>query len=280
MGKSIPEITLNDGITLPVIGLGTYKLKGNEGAISIQSAIDIGYRLIDSAYNYENEGTVGEAVRRSSVPREELRITSKLPGRYQSYDKAVTTIQESLYRANLDYYDLYLIHWPNPKQDTYVEAWQALIDAKKSGLIRSIGVCNFLPEHIERLEKETGVMPSINQIELHPFFNQAEQRKWHDKNNIATESWSPFTRGMKDLNIDTIQTIAEHHNKTISQVILRWHYQLGAIAIPKSASPVRQLENISIFDFSLDDTEMSMISGLTRPDGRINNQDPAIYEEF
>lgn len=280
MGKSIPEITLNDGITLPVIGLGTYKLKGNEGAISIQSAIDIGYRLIDSAYNYENEGTVGEAVRRSSVPREELRITSKLPGRYQSYDKAVTTIQESLYRANLDYYDLYLIHWPNPKQDTYVEAWQALIDAKKSGLIRSIGVCNFLPEHIERLEKETGVKPSINQIELHPFFNQAEQRKWHDKNNIATESWSPFTRGMKDLNIDTIQTIAEHHNKTISQVILRWHYQLGAIAIPKSASPVRQLENISIFDFSLDDTEMSMISGLTRPDGRINNQDPAIYEEF
>ncbi|MFJ7726676.1 aldo/keto reductase [Neobacillus sp. NPDC097160] len=280
MGKSIPEITLNDGITLPVIGLGTYKLKGNEGANSIQSAIDIGYRLIDSAYNYENEGTVGEAVRRSSVPREELRITSKLPGRYQSYDKAVTTIQESLYRANLDYYDLYLIHWPNPKQDTYVEAWQALIDAKKSGLIRSIGVCNFLPEHIERLEKETGVKPSINQIELHPFFNQAEQRRWHDENNIATESWSPFTRGMKDINIDTIQTIAEHHNKTISQVILRWHYQLGAIAIPKSASPERQHENLSIFDFSLDDTEMSMISGLTRPDGRINNQDPATYEEF
>ena len=157
----------------------------------------MGYRLIDSAYNYENEGTVGEAVRRSSVPREELRITSKLPGRYQTYDKAVTTIQESLYRANLDYYDLYLIHWPIPKQDTYVEAWQALIDAKKWGLIRSIGVCNFLPEHIERLEKETGVKPSVNQIELHPFFNQAEQRKYHEEHNIATESWSPFTRAIK-----------------------------------------------------------------------------------
>jgi len=280
MGKSIPEITLNDGLTLPVIGLGTYTLKGNEGANAIQNAIDMGYRLIDSAYNYENEGTVGEAVRRSSVPREQLRITSKLPGRYQAYDKAVYTIQESLYRANLDYYDVYLIHWPNPKQDTYVEAWQALIDAKKWGLIRSIGVCNFLPEHIERLEKETGVKPSMNQIELHPFFNQAEQRKWHEENNIVTESWSPLTRGLKDLHSDNIQQIADRHNKSISQVILRWHYQLGAISIPKSASPVRQLENISIFDFSLDDTEMSIISGFTRPDGRINNQDPATYEEF
>lgn len=280
MSNSIPEITLNDGLTLPVIGLGTYKLKGNEGASSIQNALEIGYRLLDSAYNYENEGTVGEAIRRSSVPRSDLRITSKLPGRYQEYDKAVTAIQESLYRANMDYYDLYLIHWPNPKQDKYVEAWQALIDAKKWGLIRSIGVCNFLPEHLERLEKETGVLPSINQIELHPFFNQAEQRKYHEEKNIATQSWSPFTRGFKDLQIDTLQTIAEHHNKTIPQVVLRWHYQLGAISIPKSESPKRQLENISIFDFELDEAEMTMISQLSLPDGRIANQDPAVYEEF
>ncbi|MBT2659119.1 aldo/keto reductase [Bacillus sp. ISL-18] len=280
MGKSIPEITLNDGLTLPVIGLGTYKLKGNEGVKSILSAIDTGYRLIDSAYNYENEGTIGEAVRRSSVPREELKITSKLPGRYQTYDMAVTTIQESLYRANLDYYDVYLIHWPNPKQDTYVEAWQALIDAKKSGLIRSIGVCNFLPEHLERLEKETGVKPSMNQIELHPFFNQSSQRNWHKENNIVTESWSPLARANEVLQNNTLQQIAEHHQKSISQIILRWHYQLGAISIPKSASPQRQLENISIFDFTLNDTEMNLISGLTRQDGRINNQDPATYEEF
>ncbi len=135
MGNSIPQVTLNDEVTLPVIGLGTYTLKGTEGVNAIVGAIDIGYRLIDTAYNYENEGTVGEAVKRTGVPREELRITSKLPGRYQAYDKAVTTIQESLYRANLDYFDLYLIHWPNPKQDKYVEAWQALIDAKKNGVL-------------------------------------------------------------------------------------------------------------------------------------------------
>lgn len=280
MAISIPEATLNDGLTLPVIGLGTYGLKGNEGANAIKNAIDIGYRLIDSAYNYENEGTVGEAVRRSSIPREDLLIASKLPGRYQSYDQAVITIEESLYRANLDYYDLYLIHWPNPKQGLYVEAWQALIDAKKKGLIRSIGVCNFLPEHLERLEKETGVRPSVNQIELHPFFNQEQQRKWHEENNIKTESWSPLARANDVLQNDMIKMIADRHNKSVSQVILRWHYQLGAISIPKSGSSVRQLENISIFDFSLDETEMSMISGLTRPEGRLKNQDPAVYEEF
>ncbi|WP_099156945.1 aldo/keto reductase [Virgibacillus ndiopensis] len=280
MSLSIPEITLNDGLTLPVIGFGTYRLNGNPGVNAINSAIDLGYRLIDTAYNYENEGTVGEAVRRSSIPRDQLRITSKLPGRYQEYDKAVTTIQESLYRANLDYYDLYLIHWPNPKQDNYVEAWQALIDAKKWGLIRSIGVCNFLPEHIDRLNKETGVKPSINQIELHPYFNQEEQRKWHEENNITTESWSPLVRANEVLQNETLRNIARDHNKTISQVILRWHYQLGTIPIPKSSSPKRQLENISIFNFSLNETELSTIAELTRPDGRMKNQDPAIYEEF
>ncbi|MBS4219934.1 aldo/keto reductase [Bacillus sp. FJAT-49711] len=280
MSISIPEITLNDGFSLPVIGLGTYSLRGNAGANSIKHAIDIGYRLIDSAYNYENEGTVGEAVRRSSTPRDQLIITSKLPGRYHSYEKAVLAIQESLYRANLDYYDLYLIHWPNPKQDQYVEAWQALIDAQKWGLIRSIGVSNFLPEHLERLEKETGVLPSVNQIELHPFFNQEQQRKWHAENHIATESWSPLARANAIQENETIKKIAEQHNKSVSQIVLRWHYQLGAISIPKSGSPSRQLENISIFDFSLDENEMNMIAELTQPDGRMNNQDPAQYEEF
>ncbi|SHG28789.1 aldo/keto reductase [Ornithinibacillus halophilus] len=280
MSKIVPEVTLNDGLTVPVIGLGTYKLRGFTGVHSIQSAIDGGYRLLDSAYNYENEGTVGEAVRRSSVPRSELRITSKLPGRYHDYDNAVNAIEESLYRANLDYYDIYLIHWPNPKQEKYVEAWQALIDAKKWGLIRSIGVSNFLPEHIERLEKETGVLPSMNQIELHPYFNQEEQVKWHHEKRIQTESWSPLYRSNEIMLNPMIQEIAKNHSKTPAQVILRWHYQLGSIPIPKSSSTERQTENISIFDFALEDHEMKSISDLTRADGRMRNQDPAVYEEF
>lgn len=280
MSKLVPEITLNDGLNVPVIGFGTYGLNGNEGAVAIESAIDVGYRLIDTAYNYENEGTVGEAVRRSTIPREDLRITSKLPGRYHEYSKAIPTIQESLYRANLDYYDLYLIHWPNPKQDVYLEAWQALIEAQKWGLVRSIGVCNFLPEHIERLEKETGVKPSMNQIELHPHFNQADMRRWHKENNVITESWSPLARADEILTNEAIEKIATQHNKTPSQVILRWHHQLGAIPIPKSASKNRQIENISIFDFSLSEEEMHIMNEFTRPDGRRKDQDPAVYEEF
>ncbi|RIW28927.1 aldo/keto reductase [Bacillus salacetis] len=280
MSIQVPEITLNDGNRIPVMGLGTYKLKGNQGAASIQHAINNGYRLIDSAYNYENEGTVGEAVRRTSVPREQLKITSKLPGRYHGYDDAVTTIQESLYRANLDYYDLYIIHWPNPKREQYVDAWQALIDAKKWGLVRSIGVSNFLPEHLKRLEEETGVMPSINQIELHPFFNQEEQRKWHEENGIVTESWSPLYRASEVFQNETLKELALKYDKSISQVVLRWHYQLGAVSIPKSSSPARQLENLSIFDFSLEKEDMETIAGLSREDGRLNDQDPAVYEEF
>src|SRR5699024_1787547 len=280
MSIQIPNIILNDGLEVPAIGFGTVNLNGNQGVQAIQSAIDVGYRLIDTAYNYENEGTVGEAVRRSTVPREELRITSKLPGRYHKYDLAVPTIQESLYRANLDYYDLYLIHWPNPIQDNYVEAWESLIQAHRWGLVRSFGVCNFLPEHMDRLEKETGVKPSINQIELHPFFNQADQRKWHNENNVQTESWSPLARANKIFEKEEIQQIASDHKKTPSQVILRWHHQLGSIPIPKSASKKRQIENISIFDFSLDEAEMDAISALTRSDGRQNDQDPATYEEF
>ncbi|REJ11027.1 aldo/keto reductase [Halobacillus trueperi] len=280
MSQSIPEIQLNDGLTIPSLGFGTYRLNGNRGASSIQSAIDAGYRLIDTAYNYENEATVGEGVRRSSIPRNELKITSKLPGRYHKYNKAVTAIQESLFRAQLDYYDLYLIHWPNPKEDLYVEAWQALIDAQKWGLIRSIGVCNFLPEHLDRLEKETGVLPSLNQVELHPFFNQEEQRAYHQEKQIQTQSWSPLARVQNILDNEVIQGVADHHDKTVSQVILRWHYQLGSVAIPKSSSPQRQKENLSIFDFSLTDGDMNKINQLTRENGRMKDQNPATYQEF
>ncbi|KAB8125733.1 aldo/keto reductase [Gracilibacillus oryzae] len=280
MTAQIPFKTLHDGNQLPTIGFGTAKVKGNLGHIAIADAINNGYRLIDSAYNYENEGTVGEAIKRTSVPREKLMITSKLPGRYHSYNDAVEAIQESLYRASLDYFDLYLIHWPNPKQGKYVDAWQALIDAQRWGLIRSIGVSNFLPEHLEHLHKETGILPTVNQIELHPFFNQQEQRKWHEKHGIVTEAWSPLYRAKELFDNDTLQNIAKKHNKTVSQVVLRWHYQLGSVTIPRSTSREHQLENVSIFDFQLDEQDMSSIDSLTEPDGRINDQDPAVYEEF
>ncbi|GAY75285.1 aldo/keto reductase [Sporolactobacillus inulinus] len=277
---TVPQVTLNDGLVLPAVGFGTYKLNGAAGINSILSAIDTGYRLLDSAFNYENEGALGEAVRRSSVPREELIITSKLPGRHHKYDEAITTIQESLFRAGLDYYDLYLIHWPNPSKDRYVEAWQALIDAQKWGLIRSIGVCNFLPEHLDRLIKETGVTPSVNQVELHPYFSQEKQRAYDTEHGIVTESWSPLGRANKLLQDPDIKQIADAHQKTIPQIILRWHVQLGAVPIPKSSKPSRQLDNLSLFDFKLNDEEMQEIGRLSHADGRTYNQDPAIYEEF
>lgn len=281
MLENIPLIQLNDHLEVPAIGLGTYDLNGADGVKRIVKGIEMGYRLIDSAFNYENEGAVGEAIRRCAVPRKELIITSKLPGRHQAYAKAVTTVQESLYRAGLDYYDLYLIHWPLPRLGLYVEAWQALIDCQKQGLIRSIGVCNFMPEHLERLIKETGVTPSLNQIELHPYFNQAAQRASNAALGIVTESWSPFGRKLNDiLSNDTLGEIAKAHNKTISQVVLRWNVQLGAIPIPKAGSPEHQAENLKIFDFELSAEEMARINQLSQPEGRIANQDPNTYEEF
>lgn len=280
MQNKVAEIELNDGLKIPAVGFGTYKLNGLYGVDAIKDAIDIGYRLIDSAFNYENEGAVGEAVKQSSVSRDKLLITSKLPGRHHSYGEAIETVQESLLRAQLDYYDLYLIHWPNPRIDLYVEAWQALIESKKRGLIRSIGVCNFLPEHIGKLIEETGITPSVNQIELHPYFNQENQRKWNREHNIVTESWSPLGRSNGLLKEERICEIARVHNKTASQVVLRWHVQLGAVPIPKAVSKQHQVENLNIFDFELSEREMESICELTRESGRNKNQDPAVYEEL
>ncbi|MCG0747814.1 oxidoreductase [Lactiplantibacillus plantarum] len=272
--------TLRDGLTVPKIGFGTYKLNGAHGVQVIDSAIDRGYRLLDTAFNYENEGAVGEAVRRSSVSRSELLISSKLPGRHHTYTEAINTIQESLYRAGLDYYDLYLIHWPNPKEDHYVEAWQALIDAQKLGLIRSIGVSNFLPEHLERLNKETGVLPVINQVELHPYFNQQAQRDYDQAHGILTQDWSPLGRASEMLQNETLKEIAAHYHKNVGQLILRWELQLGTLPIPKSSTPSRQAGNMDVFDFEISAADMATINGLSQVDGRLNNQDPAVYQEF
>lgn len=278
--NTIETVTLNDGFKIPAIGFGTYLLNGIEGAKSIKNAIDLGYRLIDSAFNYENEGAVGEAIRSTSVSREELFITSKLPGRRHKYRQALNTIEESLFRAGLSHYDLYLIHWPNPLEDQYIDAWQALIEAKKCGYISSIGVCNFLPEHLERLKKETGILPSVNQIELHPYFNQMEQIKWHKDHGIITEAWTPLGRGNQMLSDNVITNIAMAHKKSASQVVLRWHIQHGTIPIPKATSKEHQIDNLNVFDFSLSDSDMIALDSLTKADGRTSDQDPAVYQEF
>ncbi|MCH4172094.1 MAG: aldo/keto reductase [Lactobacillus sp.] len=274
--------TLSDGLVVPKVGFGTYKLNGAKGVNAITSALNVGYRLLDTAVNYENEGTVGQAIARSSVPREEILVSSKLPGRRQHYDDAIATIEESLYRSGLDYFDLYLIHWPNPKTDLYVEAWQALIAAQKFGLIRSIGVSNFLPEHLERLEKETGVMPVINQVELHPYFNQAAQRTFDTAHHILTQAWSPLGRSTSNnvMKHPEIVALAEKYHRSAGQIILRWQTQLGVLPIPKSTHVARQRQNLDIFDFELSAEDMATINAISKPDGRIRDQDPAYYEEF
>lgn len=277
---SIPDLKMNDGNYIPALGFGTYKLNGSAGVETMVNALKTGYRLLDSAFKYENEGAVGEAIRRSGVPREGILVTSKVPGLRHRYNEALYSVEESLYRAGLDYYDFYLIHWPNPSQDLYVEAWQALIEARKRGLVRSIGCSNFLPEHMQRLIDETGVTPAVNQIELHPYFIQQEQRGWHDEHGIITQSWSPLGRDNSAMHESLIHDIAAVHGKSAAQVILRWHVQLGALPIPKATSPARQQENLSVFDFELSSDEMAAINGLDRPDGRRKDQHPAYYEEY
>src|SRR5699024_7666334 len=274
------NLKMLDGQLLPQIGFGTYKLNGSQGVHAIVNALDQGYRILDTAYNYENEGTVGKAIERSHVSRDQIIVTSKLPGRYQTYDAAMTAIQESIFRLNVEYIDLYLIHWPNPRQNQYVEAWQAMIDAQKAGLIKSIGVCNFLPEHIERLEKETGVLPTVNQIELHPYFNQQKMIEFNNSKGIITEAWSPLGRASEVINDENIGEIAQKYNKTITQIILRWQVQLGVVTITKATAIGRQIENIEVFDFALELEDMEKINNLTQEDGRLKGQDPAMYEEF
>lgn len=272
---------LSDGQHLPEIGFGTYKLNGFAGTQSILSAIDAGYRLFDTAFNYQNEGTVGQAIQQSHVNRDELIITSKLPGKYySSYQDSIDLIQESLYRSKLDYFDLYLLHWPNPIDDHYLEAWHTLIQAQKFGLVKSIGVCNFLPEHIERLKKETDILPVVNQVELHPYFNQQELREYNNTQNILTQAWSPLGRASALLKDPVLVELAKKYHKNIGQLVLKWEISLGVLPIPKASSYARQKGNLDLFDFEISSSDMQRINNLTKPDGRINNQDPAVYQEF
>lgn len=274
-------VSLSDGFKIPRIGFGTYKLNGFSGAQAISSALTVGYRLIDTAYNYQNEGTVGRGIKASMVPRNELFIQSKLPGKYYADEQAtIALVQESLYRTGLDYFDLYLLHWPNPIDDHYLTAWQTLIQLQKFGLVKSIGVSNFLPEHIERLQRETGVLPVVNQIELHPYFNQKAMIQYNTEKNILTQAWSPLGRASRLLKDNLLLELAEKYHKNVGQIILRWETQQGVVPIPKAVSYTRQVGNLNVFDFELESAEMLAIDRLSKKDGRTNNQDPAVYQGF
>ncbi|MGW0337309.1 aldo/keto reductase [Streptomyces sp. NPDC003011] len=274
---SIPTYTLNDGTTIPALGLGTWPMDDTEAERAVRTALETGYRLIDTATNYRNETGVGRGVAGGGVPREEIVVTTKLPGRHHGYEETLASFEESRARLGLDYVDLYLIHWPLPRVDKYVDSWKAMIRLREEGVVRSIGVSNFTAGHIDRLEKETGVLPSVNQIELHPFFPQDELRAVHAGKGVLTESWSPLGRGTALLEDAGVAAVADAHGVTPGQVVLRWHVQLGALPIPKSADPARQRENLDVFGFELDPAQMRTVTD--RAHRRVGG-DPETHEEF
>ena len=261
-----PNITLNDGNLIPQLGFGVWQVPDAQATQVVGTAISTGYRSIDTAAIYDNETGVGKAIAASPVPRAELFITTKLWN--DRHTKAHRAFDESLKRLQLDYIDLYLIHWPKPRQNAYVEAWKTLVKLKEEGRAKSIGVSNFTAPHLKRIIDATGVVPSVNQIELHPRFQQKELAAYHAEHGIITESWSPLGQGTL-LPDPTLGTLAQKHGKTPAQVVIRWHLDRGYIVIPKSATPSRIRENFDVLDFSLDADDLAQIAALDRKDGRI-----------
>ncbi|WP_454321109.1 aldo/keto reductase [Streptomyces phaeoluteigriseus] len=273
----IPAHTLNDGTTLPAVGLGTWPMDDAQAEEAVAGALALGYRLIDTATNYRNETGVGRGIARADVPREEIVVTTKLPGRHHGHDETLASFEESRRRLGVDRVDLYLIHWPLPRVDRYVDSWRAMIKLREEGLVRSIGVSNFTAAHIERLEKETGVLPAVNQIEVHPLFPQDALRAFHESKGIVTQSWSPLGRGSALLDDPAVISVAEAHGVTPGQAVLRWHLQLGAVPVPKSADPERQRANLDVFGFELGAAQMAAITD--RAPRRLGG-DPEAHEEF
>jgi 2,5-diketo-D-gluconate reductase A len=271
---------LNDGNTLPAIGFGTYPLRGDEGIDAMVAALHHGYRHLDTAVNYENEVEVGEALRRSGVPREEVVVATKIPGRFHAYDLALQSLRDSAQRLGLEQVDLALIHWPNPSQDLYPEAWRALVAARDEGLVRSVGVSNFTEAHLRRVIEDTGVTPAVNQVELHPYFPQEQMRRVHEELGVLTQAWSPMGKRNAPFGEGAVTSAAEAHQVSPGQVVLRWHVQLGSMPLPKSATPQRQRDNLDVFGFELTEAEVSAISALGRPDGRLFGGDPDTHEEM
>ena len=274
---TIPTVTLNDGTSFPELGLGTYNLRGEEGVTAMVDAVAHGYRLLDSAVNYENEAEVGEAVRRSGI-RDELIVTTKVPGRDHGFDETVRSAEGSLERLGLDRIDLYLIHWPNPSVGKYVETYRAMLALRDEGKVGSVGVSNFTERMLAELIEATGVAPAVNQVEMHPYFPQQALRAFHTAQGIRTESWSPLARRSELLTEQVVADVAAAHGVTPTQAVLRWHVQLSSTPIPKSADPARQIENADVFGFSLTDDEVAAFNALER--GRLWGGDPDTHEEM
>ena len=275
MSSKVPPIILNNGVEMPQLGFGVWQVPDDEATRAVGTALEAGYRSIDTAAIYGNEAGTGRAIAASGVPREDIFVTTKLWNGDQGYDSTLRAFDTSLEKLGLEYVDLYLIHWPAPSRDKYVDTYKAFEKLHADGRIRAIGVSNFLPEHLERLFGETSVVPAVNQIELHPHLQQHASRALHAERGIATEAWSPLGSGKGLLEVPAIVAIAQKHGRTPAQVVLRWHLQIGNVVIPKSVTPSRIKENIEVFDFSLDDEDLAAISALNE-DRRLG-PDPSTF---
>lgn len=257
-------VTLNNGLDIPQLGFGVWQVKNDEAAIAVAKALQVGYRSIDTAMIYRNENGVGKAIQQSGIPREELFITTKVWNSDHGFDTTLRAYEESLEKLGLDYIDLYLIHWPTPKYDKYVDTYKAMEKLYHDGRVKAIGVCNFDIDHLERLLNECEVKPVLNQVECHPYLSQNELKAFCAKHDIFVEAWSPLQQGGEVLEDEVVNTIAERHSKTAAQVVLRWHLQNNTIVIPKSVTPSRIEENFNVFDFELSSGEIDEINNLNR----------------
>jgi 2,5-diketo-D-gluconate reductase A len=270
----VPAVELNNGVRIPQFGFGVFQIPPEETAQAVRTALEAGYRHVDTAQMYRNEEGVGAGIAESGVAREDVFVTTKLANDAHGHDNAITALEGSLRRLGFEYVDLYLIHWPLPHKDNYVRTWQGFEDILRAGKARAIGVSNFQPAHLDRLAEETSVVPAVNQIELHPALQQTELRGYHQEHGIATEAWSPLAQA-EVLDDPVLTDLAEKHGRTAAQVVLRWHIQLGTIVFPKSSSPERIRQNIDVFGFELDDEDMMAIGKLDA--GRRTGPDPDTF---
>lgn len=274
--SKVPPIILNNGIEMPQLGFGVWQVPDDEAEQAVATALESGYRSIDTAAIYGNEEGTGKAIATSGIPREDLFVTTKLWNSDQGYDSTLRAFDTSLEKLGLDYLDLYLIHWPLPSRGKYIDTYKAFEKLYSDGRVKAIGVSNFYPEYLEKLIEATSVIPAVNQIELHPQLQQHAAREYHAEQGIATEAWSPLGSGKGLLEVPAIVAIAQKHNRTPAQIVLRWHIQQGNVVIPKSVTPSRIRENIDVFDFSLDAEDIAAISALNE-DRRLG-PDPATFD--